>query len=204
MNNIVNFKKPEKPNQPTKPNPPIFMKVIFVVIIMLVVSKIPQLIGGSTYLFMRHDVNMFSNPIKIPEDYQVLDLSGKNQKLSEMLGNDITILAFWATWCGYCAKEMPVMDKVIPYLSEHGVKIIPISRGDDAPDKIHQFFERGHIKNVESVIATTNELHAMLGVQGYPGYVAVDKNGMAFAKLRPRWGSEDINQLFEELQKKVN
>lgn len=198
MQNIIKFRRPD--NKDKKCNSPLAIKVMFSIFIILAIVKLFALDDLRPLIYRQHNVVMLKTPVAIPDDYIVNDLYGKQLKLSDLLGDKITILAFWATWCGYCAAEFPYMDSVAPYLSRHGVKIIPIARGDDTNEKITQFFERGHIKNVETFIPPTSQLHKLLGISAYPSYVAIDENGKAFARLRPKWNSSDIFELFEKLE----
>jgi thiol-disulfide isomerase/thioredoxin len=197
---LLNFPKPA--NQYKKCGTPQFFRIGVILLILLMLVKMLGLDDFRPEIFRKHDVAHFSNPIKLPDDYMVADLSGNSVALNDLLGEDVTILAFWATWCGYCASEFPEMDGLANYLANHGVKILPIARGDDTPEKINRFFERGNIKNMETVIASTPSLYKHLGVMGYPTFIAVDKNGMAFAKLRPKWEANDIFELFEKLARK--
>lgn len=50
-------------------------------------------------------------PKQFPPDFTVLDSSGKEVKLSDFRGKP-TVVNFWATWCGYCVKEMPAFEEV--------------------------------------------------------------------------------------------
>ena len=43
-------------------------------------------------------------------DFMVVDLSGREHKLSEFVGKPI-VLNFWASWCGPCKSEMPDFQK---------------------------------------------------------------------------------------------
>ena len=44
-------------------------------------------------------------------DFTVTDENGSPVRLSDLRGKPV-VLNFWATWCGYCVKEMPEFDKV--------------------------------------------------------------------------------------------
>lgn len=200
MNNI--FKFPKQAGKQKKCDSPLVMRVMLGVFILVAIVKLFALDDFRSFIDRRHDVVMLKTPVKIPEDFVVRDLSGRELKLADFMGERITILAFWATWCGYCAVEFPEMDALVPYLSRHGVKIIPIARGDETIDKITNFFERGNIKNLDTLIPSTAELHKLLNIYAYPSFVAVDEHGVVFAKLHPKWNSSDIFELFEKLGRK--
>lgn len=76
-------------------------------------------------------------PENVPENVSVgkrfTDIIGKNPqgndiRLSELLaGHKLTILDFWASWCGPCLKEMPFMNTIQEEFGNKGVQIVGIS-----------------------------------------------------------------------------
>ena len=55
-----------------------------------------------------------NTPILAP-NFTVLDANGKEVKLSDFRGKPV-VVNFWATWCGYCVKEMPAFEEVYQQL----------------------------------------------------------------------------------------
>ncbi len=71
------------------------------------------------------------------EDFQLTDLNGKMQRLSEYRGK-IVLLNFWATWCKPCTTEMPAMQTTYDRLREKGFVVLAVNElEDDAKVREH-------------------------------------------------------------------
>jgi len=57
--------------------------------------------------------------------------SGKNIKLSELRGQ-VVMINFWASWCGPCRKEMPLLEKLYKKYKSLGFVILGVNVDDKA------------------------------------------------------------------------
>lgn len=58
-------------------------------------------------------------------------VDGKRFEMKKELGDGPVVVAFWATWCKPCRKELPAMLPMFEKYSEKGLKIVAISQ--DSP-----------------------------------------------------------------------
>ena len=63
---------------------------------------------------------------KPSSDFALRSLSGDNLRLSEQLG-EVVILNFWATWCGPCRQEMPLLDEIYVKYRRAGLVLLSIN-----------------------------------------------------------------------------
>ncbi len=64
-------------------------------------------------------------------DFVLKSATGENIRLSEYRG-DIVMINFWATWCGPCRQEMPLLDELYGRYQRVGFNLLGINIDDDS------------------------------------------------------------------------
>ncbi|HTJ29637.1 MAG TPA: TlpA disulfide reductase family protein [Acidobacteriaceae bacterium] len=62
------------------------------------------------------------------------NLAGADVKLSDLRGS-ITVVNFWATWCGPCREEMPMLSGLTQTYAGKKVRFIAVSADEDPGNK---------------------------------------------------------------------
>jgi thiol-disulfide isomerase/thioredoxin len=81
-------------------------------------------------------------PLKVGEaraDVELPDAQSGHRKLSDWDGQ-LLVLNFWASWCGPCREEMPLLDRSQQRYADRGVQIIGIA--EDTPTATRAFLKR--------------------------------------------------------------
>lgn len=60
------------------------------------------------------------------DDTELPDRDGKMRRLSEWRGK-LVVLNFWASWCGPCREEMPMLDSMRARLASQGLEVIGVA-----------------------------------------------------------------------------
>ena len=120
------------------------------------------------------------------------------QDQEHILENDLgklTIVHFWATWCGPCAFELPTLDKTQEKYKTQGLNVISIS--EDHSNKvqiINDFFVENAITSLPAYLdSQLNGIHAT-GARGLPTSYFLDENGqeIGVASGMVDWESAEV------------
>ena len=99
----------------------------------------------------------------VPEEkltgFAVYDRSQNEQKLSEYVaGNKVTMINFWATFCGPCIGEMPELARIEKEYKDKGFEIVGVTT--DATD-----YENGGL--IQDILEDADDILEQTGVE-YP------------------------------------
>jgi len=63
-------------------------------------------------------------------DFELNTVDGDTARLSDHLGKDVVLMAFWDTWCEPCKTELPHLDRIYRSKKDQGFVVFAISMDD--------------------------------------------------------------------------
>ena len=107
-------------------------------------------------------------------DFTLKSMDGKNLKLSEMAGN-VVLINFWASWCGPCREEMPLLNQLHKKYEPLGFAVY----GVNVEENIDQAkaFLRDFPVDFPVLLDNTNKVSKQYEVIAMPTTVMVDRDG---------------------------
>ncbi len=107
-------------------------------------------------------------------DFELSGLSGRPVRLSHYRGQ-VVLLNFWATWCGYCVGEMPLISEYAQrYVNE--MVVLAVSEGESA--QVVQSFVDVHPFPFIFVLDPSYRLNRPYRLEGYPTTYFIDAAGI--------------------------
>ena len=110
---------------------------------------------------------------KAPE-FTLKSRSGQNLRLSDYRGQ-VLLINFWASWCGPCRQEMPLLEDLYKRYNKLGFTILGVNVDTDST-KANNYL-RDISVTFPIMYDTTNTVSKSYNVNAMPTTVIVDKNG---------------------------
>ena len=132
-----------------------------------------------------------------PADLNLLDLDNRKVHLKDLRGK-VVVVNFWATWCGPCNEEMPMLVETEKEWGPKGVTFIGASLDDRSTQKkIPDFMNRYQPGFAIWKGATPDDLQKLGLGQGVPDTVFVDEEGTIFARVLGQIKKEELLERLE-------
>jgi len=107
-------------------------------------------------------------------DFTLKSMSGKNIKLSEYAGSAV-LLNFWASWCGPCRSEMPLLNDLHNKYKELGFVVVGVNV-EEQTDKARDYL--GDIPvDFPILFDDKNSVSKLYDVIAMPTTIMIDRNG---------------------------
>ena len=107
-------------------------------------------------------------------DFALKSSTGENLRLSEYRG-DVVMINFWATWCGPCRQEMPLLDELYSRYQRVGFNLLGVNIDDDSRRAMQMIDELG--VNFPVLFDARKEVSKLYEVEAMPVTVLVDREG---------------------------
>jgi|GEM_PF-1977386 thiol-disulfide isomerase/thioredoxin len=136
------------------------------------------------------------DPGRANPSWTLKSLDGKKVTLSEFKGH-VVFLTFWATWCGYCRRELPTIQKL--YETTKGDGIVFVLASSEAERPVREFMRQN--KYTLPTYLFSGPPPSIFQTQGIPATFILDKNGnLARQQVGAMdWSTPDIAQYLKKL-----
>ena len=108
-------------------------------------------------------------------DFTVALPDGTEKKLAEFSGQPL-LINLWATWCGPCKLEMPMLDQLAGE-REGSLKVLTVSQDMQGAEVVTPFFEEQDFEHLEPWIDAQNDLGFAYGGGVLPLTIYYDAEG---------------------------
>ncbi|MDR6783777.1 thiol-disulfide isomerase/thioredoxin [Pedobacter africanus] len=157
-------------------------------------------------VFMRTQITQGSD---LP-DFSITDVQNKDMSIKEIISkNKITLIDFWASWCGPCRASVPELKKLYTTFKDKGFHIVGVSTDQNKNSWKKAMSEDGvpWLQGLE-ISKASKEL---FDIRAIPAYILVDGKGKmlvfdcpssSIANFGGSLHGEDLFKKIEELLKK--
>lgn len=114
-----------------------------------------------------------ADKVKAP-DFTLKSNKGENIRLSDLRG-EIVLLNFWASWCGPCRQEMPILDKIHKKYTALGFKVLGVNV-DLKSEKAAGYLKSTPV-DFPVLYDPTGKVSELYNVSAMPSSAIIDRDG---------------------------
>lgn len=128
-------------------------------------------------------------------DFTLKNLNGEEVSLSDYRGK-IVLINFWATWCMYCDKEMPDLQKI--HEENDDLVVLAVDSMEDK-ETVKKYIEKGGY-DFEVVLDQDGKVSQTYLVSGLPTSLFVDEEGILLLGVPGMLTYEQMNSVLEKIR----
>lgn len=125
------------------------------------------------------------------------DARNKEVDLSAYRGK-VVIVTFWASWCGYCRKELPALNALQSQMGDQWLKVIAVNVQDPAPE-YRAMTRQMHDYSLLLTRDRDGSIASTYGVHSYPNLWMIDPQGR-IAGHHVGYGEDSLQAIIDQIK----
>lgn len=111
----------------------------------------------------------------------------------------MVIVTFWATWCPYCLKELPVLENIQNLAGKDRIEVIAVNWKEDR--NTYRAIKR-RLKDLTLTLTSdaTGRIGEAYGVQSIPHMLMIGKDGRVDS-VRRGYTEDDLDEIAADLNR---
>ena len=106
------------------------------------------------------------------------------------------LVQFWTTWCGYCRRDQPAVEEIVKKYSANDLTVLCVAVGQSR-GTVTKYLDQSP-RSCKVVINDDTNLPAVFGVEGFPKYVVLDKEGKVAGEQEGAGGEDSLAALLAD------
>lgn len=149
-------------------------------------------VSGSVQNFI-----VFDEPVPAPQ--VAFGLEDGSEATFSAFGDRVTLVNFWATWCGPCIRELPSLQALHEELGGETFAVALFSQDREGWERVNPFLRKLKISEPESYLDSKLKLAQAMGVRGLPVTALMDGEGNIVGQVSgpAEWDTEEALALVQ-------
>ncbi|NTW00809.1 MAG: TlpA family protein disulfide reductase [Oscillochloris sp.] len=131
-------------------------------------------------------------------DFEFTRLEGGKVKVSDLRGNP-AVINFWATWCGPCKEEIPLLQEAYSSNSHASFQLIAVT--EESKGEVSSFIETNGM-SLPVVLDPGGQASQRYHIQGIPTTFFLDSTGVVIIRHMGTLTSGSLQVFLEQIMAK--